>query len=208
MLSAIILFWIFQGDPHCKIQAPCFGRCVRALSMHCTCVVLRTLWCFAPVAALRMNDAWIVHRFGPPTGFSPAPISSLLSQHWLTAFLAVFYSSYRPSHRTMHTGRMTDWQVGRQTWKICRYTPAHATIINMHTFSSRLFDFFFTQTKHPLYFLVSSEPSLGQFQVLEPHRFSPLWCWGVFYASRHDSTHATFLYPSFFCFNGWEPVGT
>lgn len=87
---------------------PIFGRCVwysRA------CKFPRTLWCFAPVVALRLNDAWIVHGSGPPTVFPPAPISSLLSQHGLTALLPFSLSS------TLLTGLHTEpcAQAGRLT---------------------------------------------------------------------------------------------
>lgn len=99
----------------------------------------RTMWCFAPVVALRLNDAWIVHGSGLPSAFSPAPISSLLRQHWLTApFFFIFYSVTGPhTEPCTWARRQTDWQAFRQADMVrvqiqscrcaCNHSPSHFT---------------------------------------------------------------------------------
>lgn len=86
-------------------------------------------------SALHLNDAWIVHGSGPPTVFHPAPISSLFSQHWLTALLplsTVFYSSYWPSQNCAH--RQIDCLTGRRTGRHGKDAGAHSDIyIYNHT---------------------------------------------------------------------------
>lgn len=82
------------------------------------CCRERPLWCFAPVVALRLNDAWIVHGSGPPTVFPPSPVSSLLSQHWLTAPLPPPRSPSSILLTGLHTEACT--QAGGLTDRQCR----------------------------------------------------------------------------------------
>lgn len=85
----------------------------------CMCLFLPgTLCCLASVVVLHLNDAWIVHGFGPSTVFPRFRFSFLLSQHWLTASPRLMWSSTLTGLYTEPctlAGRITDRQVDRQT---------------------------------------------------------------------------------------------
>lgn len=119
--------WIGWGSYFCKMLKTRTGRGVCGI---CMCLFLPgTLWCLASVVVLHLNDAWIVHGFGPPTVVSCTSFSFLLIQDWLTARPRLVLSSTLTGLYTepcTQAGRITDRQVDRRTWrKWSSYTLHH-----------------------------------------------------------------------------------